>query len=639
MKCFVHIYYTVTLLVLITSASLFGTCCLPGTTSSKCSNADTCSCLTASSSDDCCLPCGGNIVTANCNLPCNNFKKKCSDVMCKSHFSPRSQGLDTARWLVARQGSVTTFKTDDVFGDFSLTAEFTRSFKPERIGKYFTPSGTTTATVCLPTCCSASCCAAKNGDTTSPSCTCASCCSSSNNTPCRPCSKSSSCCTDNCFTLGDDRWFLSDNQLNRVNARAVDFGLNCTGIAGTACLYPRVSNFIVEFNLYAGLTKYLEGLFIEIHAPVVHSWWDPHCVTCRDELCNDSFDTCEMSTDGNNTVGTTNLKKALEGNFTWGDVMNQLNFARICSGRQSKTRLADLRFALGYDVYTNSTYRIGLKFVAAAPTGNVAQATYMFEPIVGNGGHPELGGGLCAHARWDYKNNHSFGVYLDSYVAHMFKTRWQKRTFDLCANGCWSRYLLLKSFTEDGTVYQGLERGPNVFTQKIKVDVDVVADASVMFSWQYKTWEFDIGYNFWGRTRENLTDFCCCIPENKYGIKGITPVCDVDNDNSPDLTTASLSTIAESSGTEVLWDEENQPVFISCNDLNVNSALHPSALSHAVFFHINSAWDPDNTDDLSPFFGIGGKVEFSGRGNRALDQWGVWAKGGIIFQTMSLYEN
>ena len=655
MKCRALFHYLLVFFSLIASDIYSGCCSSNGTPSACCTSA--CSCITSSS--DCCLPCCPSGTTSNCSsLPCDSYcaSTKCNkDVMCKSHFSPRSQGLDTARWLVARHGISNTFDTDEVYGDFSITAEFTRSFKQEKLGKYFTPAYTTTADVCDTSCNScytSSCdnsCSCENCYSTSCNNSCGSCsacyspsCGLCSGSSCSGSSCVSSCCYCNCFTLGDDRWYLQDNTtlLNQVNVRADDFGMNCTGIVGTARLNPRVSNVIFEFNLFVGLTDSLNGLFVELHAPVVHSWWDPGCCTCVDEICSDSFDECLMSTSSENDVGTTDLKTALEGNFTWGDVLNPLNRARICSGRQSKTHLADLRLALGYDLYGTDIYRLGLKLVTAAPTGNVAQACYMFEPIVGNGGHWELGGGLSAHGIWERNDNSSFGLYLEAYVAHMFKSRYQTRTFDLCGHGCWSRYLLLKAFSENGTTYQGLERGPNVFSQNLKVSVDVVGDASLMFSFKHKTWEFDLGYNFWGRSGEKIKTLSCCIPASKYGIKGLAPVCDEDEDVSGDtftgnLITASKSTIAESAGTaedeSFLFDEDNEPIFISCNDLDCCSALHPSALSHSLFFHMNGTWNTEDDDDMHPFFGIGGKVEWSGRGNRALNQWGIWAKGGVAF--------
>jgi len=70
-----------------------------------------------------------------------------------------------------------------------------------------------------------------------------------------------------------------------------------------------------------------------------------------------------------------------------------------------------------------------------------------FEPIVGQGKHWELGGGLDARWVWwrSCDEDKDFTVYLDANVAHLFKAR-QCRTFDLC-NKPLSRYMLAMKFT------------------------------------------------------------------------------------------------------------------------------------------------------------------------------------------------
>ena len=74
--------------------------------------------------------------------------------------------------------------------------------------------------------------------------------------------------------------------------------------------------------------------------------------------------------------------------------------------------------------------------------------------------------------------------------------------------------------------------------------------------------------------------------------------------------------------------ERANPVFVNIANLNIAGGEAPSALSHKVFTHLGYTWEGC---DYSPFFGVGGEVEFSGKHNRAFNQWGVWAKGGFAF--------
>ena len=92
--------------------------------------------------------------------------------------------------------------------------------------------------------------------------------------------------------------------------------------------------------------------------------------------------------------------------------------------------------------------------------------------------------------------------------------------------------------------------------------------------------------------------------------------------SGPNLTTASASTIRNAS------DPDAEPVYVSCADLDICSAMAPSAYSNSIVAHFTYLWE-DN--DWEPYMGVGGKAEFSGKGNTALNQWAVWAKGGITF--------
>ena len=70
----------------------------------------------------------------------------------------------------------------------------------------------------------------------------------------------------------------------------------------------------------------------------------------------------------------------------------------------------------------------------------------MFDAVVGNGKHWELGGGLTAHYTFwrDDSENKTFGFYLDANITTLFKAR-EQRTFDLKGKPN-SRYLLAAQF-------------------------------------------------------------------------------------------------------------------------------------------------------------------------------------------------
>lgn len=393
-------------------------------------------------------------------------------------------------------------------------------------------------------------------------------------------------------------------------------------------------------NLFIGMNEWLHGLFLEIQAPIVHTWWEPNCCVNDDPEDSDAMFPEYLMALTETKVGTGYARAATRGQYTWGEIKNNQYFGLICYDKKTKTRLADLRIRLGYDFLLHPDAYIGLKIIFAAPTGNKAAARFLWEPIAGNGGHAELGIGY--HSRlvlFDKDEKKTLTYYGDAELTHMFKTSAQQRSFDLKENGCFSRYLLLKKYYRSGDEIildptGALERGIDIFTQDAKVRVNWQLDTVCMLRAVYDKWTVDIGYDFWARDKEKIVDVCCCIPEEKYGIKGNLPLYEADGQ---DLRTASLATIncAQKDGVNIsdqgtLPTEDDIPVYIkgNCSDLDLCSASHPYSCSHSIFAHASYCWSEIKWE---PTIGLGGKVEFSGHGNTATDQWAMWLKANISF--------
>ncbi|HJZ23945.1 MAG TPA: hypothetical protein VJ201_05800 [Candidatus Babeliales bacterium] len=487
----------------------------------------------------------------------------------KSHFSPRSQGLDGARRLSGVVGTHLVDK-EEVYYNFDAALAYQRTFDGDKIGKYFSPN----------------------------------------------CS--------NCFRMGDDADLNTD-------VRNSDFGYNGTA---KVCICPLVQNFIADFNLFVGFNEWLEGLYAEVQVPVVYTRWDTQCCANPTRIgFEEDQNVWEnenlFSVKGDDTVVYNNAKAALTGNTPWGDVP-EMCYAKLCCDKQTRVRIADLRFRLGYDFMLKDSYHIGLKAIVAAPTGNKARAYYAFEPIAGNGGHWELGLGLNARASlWEKDEDKTVNWFFDAELTHLFNAK-QKRTYDLKPNGVWSRYLLLKEFTKNGenlNVEHPIERGPNVLTQDTKVRVDIQADYTSFFRINYNNLLVDLGYNGWVRSTEKL-DYCINIPAKTYGIKGLLDLADEADQ------TASKSTISKAADADTRdADEKNNAIQIQYinddgSDIDVCSATHPFALSHSVFAHVGYMW---SDIDWEPTIGFGGKAEFSGRANTAFNQWELWLKGNVSF--------
>ena len=163
-----------------------------------------------------------------------------------------------------------------------------------------------------------------------------------------------------------------------------------------------------------------------------------------------------------------------------------------------------------------------------APTGNRPTGIFLFEPIIGNGHHWEFGGGFNGH--WDFWATEDectyASFYVDAIVTHLFIAT-QKRTFDLRGKP-FSRYMLTErmdyaytnTFASNSLNYQGFTQsrpGPNgqfqdeympvanITTITVDVGVDVQAELTAFFTVVHNAWSFDVGYNFWARTCDDIS--------------------------------------------------------------------------------------------------------------------------------------
>ncbi|MGB8467485.1 MAG: hypothetical protein WCE21_00620, partial [Candidatus Babeliales bacterium] len=395
---------------------------------------------------------------------------------------------------------------------------------------------------------------------------------------------------------------------------------------GTIKAEPSASDFTLAIHLYLGLDEWVPGLHFRIDIPINYTVWSMSLTETVDFI-GTSIAANKL---GNTTAAAApnaSAIQALNGQLLdttdFPALQEKMNYARV-NGKQKMTHVADITFLLGYDFLCNECGHFGINFQVVAPTGNVPEGRYVFEPIVGNGHHVAVGGGFSG--RWELWNNgcdQSFSAWIEGAAYHLFNTK-QKRTFDLKANGPLSRYLLLKKFDANGEYANEIVFGPNVLTRELKTNNDVQGEGILIFDYQHGGFTFDVGYTIWGRSKDNIT-ITDPIVGNTYGVQGNTSTQEFDPSTN---TTQSLSTV---NGTFAPGDANGDGgdlVFITTDDLDINSASHPGAFAHKLLAHFAYTWE--NCDYL-PFLGLGGDIEFSGRGNRAFDRWAVWVKGGFTF--------
>ena len=459
---------------------------------------------------------------------------------------------------------------------------------------------------------------------------------------------------------------------------------------GSFRIDPRIQNVVVDLDFYLGLDEWAEGLYFRLYGPINWTKWDARF--CTTDPANVTTTSC--STGYFTPTGSEVLLSSLSSYFAGNSpapvddiTFKGLKFAKMPSCDESKVGFAELRAELGWNFFTDDDYHLGAGLHVAAPTGNKRKAEFVMFPVVGNGNHWELGGTLHGHHvfwRSDDEERH-VGFYFDAVFTHLFRAR-EQRTFDLCGKPN-SRYMLASKFTRTitdgingltGTPFLfsigGLTLSPaaefnnvyvpvaNLTTSDVKVDVGIQADVTAMFNFTRKSFSWDLGYNFWGRTCEKIEcprpcDSCSADSifnfenENSWGLKGdarmfgfnasddaAVPLSATQSNATIHAGTnagtvdAALTDVSLQNGgvdnslfartdfanqrvihtptTEGGFDTDSnqmkssfQPVLISTADV---ASQKTKGLSHKVFTNLSYNWDRE----WNPSLGIGGSAEF-----------------------------
>jgi hypothetical protein len=330
-----------------------------------------------------------------------------------------------------------------------------------------------------------------------------------------------------------------------------------TDFESRCSISPRIINGIVDLNLYWGLDNLAEGLFWRIHMPIVHTRWN---LQFGEEVINKGLQDYAPGYFDDTFVPDNYLDPDVHGlerskmlhNFS--DyivegksitnvpdiVYNGLDAARIASHALTKNGVAELTAAFGWNFHCNSRHHAGIELRLAAPTGNAPKGRYLFEPIVGNGKHAELGGGLTFHRQlWQSEDEQrDLGIYIDANVTHLFRTH-QVRTFDLVCSPL-SRYMLAMRFTDEvenltcpngSDLYVMPQQQfagefmpvANITTLPVDSSVPVQVDMVIKLSYAGCHVEWDFGYNLWARSCEKLwrrTGWCCNSFSGNWALKG-----------------------------------------------------------------------------------------------------------------------
>lgn len=448
------------------------------------------------------------------------------------------------------------------------------------------------------------------------------------------------------------------------DVRASDLGLS-ESYTGCAKLCPKYQDFVLDFDTYLGWDGFVQGMWTELRVPFVHTRWNAGLTTCtqseggeyytfgvRDQYVN------RIACNPERVVytGGCALSQALEGNLPFGDAP-ALDAGRINSCTHTSSGLADVRFTLGYDFVRLERGSLGIALDIMFPAANklakntCCQPLYIFDASVGAQHAWKVGGVLRGQYRlWHNDANRRLDLFLDA-RAHGVMHGETTRLLGLNVGGTtlFNQYLLLKEYDCQNTQaeYVGLERAANLLKARVTYCKPLVeGQFTAMLQCTRGNFVGAIGYNFFGRSAENLKVKCFCqtpAAQHYYVIKGVWPVQFEDGENISEggFCDPKLSNIGSAPTAAVLGSQEAEGSIASslvkesavnfstgtCTNLSLCPASHPGYVCNTLFVDLGHNW---HDKDWTPYLGVIGKVDFGSK-NTALRLWGVYLKGGFCF--------
>jgi hypothetical protein len=495
----------------------------------------------------------------------------------KTFLAPRSESVNAARELVLWHRYINQY-CQDFYGAFSVTPEYKHSFRPNRLAEYFWA-------------------------------------------------------VDELVIAGSQ----VPNRTPEIDILADYFGLS-PSFESTVTMDPQIRTGLIDFDVYLGYQDY----YLRAHIPYVWTKWTYEFnEVITQGTPNTAFPAGYMDV-GPVTPPATSFTQAINGGLSWGQV-RALEFGRIDKPK-GISGFAEAQIALGWNFINTPLAHAGINIRGSVPAGTRSKAIYLFEPIIGNGHHPEFGVGFTSHAMlWEKDGQQNISIFCDINLTHLFNSR-QRRSFDLINpedrqnlefQGFATRYILAKQFLNG--VYTGITvPAIDITTLECDVSVAIQVDAVIMASYEYCGYTADLGYNAWFRSREMISNREP-IPNNTYALKGIQNVAG-PGPLGAQATQSNATIFGNDFADRALVADLNPPVFFNDSMIDDNSAQASRGFTHKLFGNFGYTWN-DCMHWISPFFGIGGEVEFEGLNPRqdikanknSISQWGVWLKTGFAF--------
>lgn len=326
----------------------------------------------------------------------------------------------------------------------------------------------------------------------------------------------------------------------------------------------------------------------------------------------------EIIKSGGPTGSNPSVPTGFVGSMTDALKQDTWRFGKI-DGARKKAGIADIYLRLGTDYVKEPSHHLATFMGVIIPTGNKPDAEYVFEPIVGNGGHLGLFFGASAGFRIWCQGDKSIYWRLDT-SGSLLAENTQYRSFDL-KNKPWSRYM----WTYLNSSTTGTNPGINKFTDMMKVNPGASRDLNTAFVFDTGNLKAEVGYHFFSKQVEEVK-FATCW-NNAVAIAAITEPTTGSNSqyivSGKSRNNASIDKYARVPNDTTAAGAETYKELTQ-DDFNLESATHPATISNTIYF------DCHYSRCCKKYVKFGGAYEFASD-NTSLSRWYAWLRLGFDF--------
>jgi len=316
----------------------------------------------------------------------------------------------------------------------------------------------------------------------------------------------------------------------------------------------------------------------------------------------------------------------------------QWNYGKFCGGCLKKTGVPEVEVTLGHD-HINEELGVTQSFLGVTiPTGSKVCQRYMFEPVVGNGRHVTVFGGVAGNYTVESTKEADFNFAVSGLLRYTCAHD-ELRSFDL-KNKPWSRYMLvwknddaLSNPAVAANVTEALDRmAPLINYSTLCVSVEPKWSLDVNAALQYERTKFscELGYHGYARQAED-TCLCNACMTSGLGLQAFTNYLrewEVSDDTPKTRSFDSINSRVFSAASDLVdysyipssgtYPEMYVPITV--DSLDKYSALTPAALVHTVYGTLAYQCGSDRV----PVKLLVGALYRSAVDNSAPHDWKVW---------------